>query len=123
VAFPAEAHRLAPVRRTLRAWLNQCRLPAQTVQNVLIAAGEACANSVEHGHRDTPGATIRLRAELLTDGLRLTVADSGRWKTPLSGSDSDRGRGIALMRALMDSVTVTPSPDGTTVAMTTGTTP
>ncbi|WP_225848930.1 SpoIIE family protein phosphatase [Streptomyces sp. HPF1205] len=123
VAFPAEAHRLAPVRKALRTWLNQCALPPQTVQNVLVAAGEACANSVEHGHRDTPGDTIRLRAELLADGLSLTVADTGRWKPPLPGASPHRGRGIALMRALMDSVTVTPGPDGTTVAMRTRITP
>ena len=34
----------------------------QTMQDVLVAAGEACANAIEHGHRHAPGAQIRLRA-------------------------------------------------------------
>ncbi|CAG6398894.1 SpoIIE family protein phosphatase [Streptomyces cocklensis] len=120
VRFPAEAAQLAPVRRALRSWLNQCALPPQTVQNVLVAAGEACANAVEHGHRDTPGDTIRLRAEAQQGSMRLTVSDTGRWRPPRPEANPNRGRGIALMRALMQNVTVTSGPDGTTVAMNTG---
>lgn len=117
VRFPAEAAQLAPVRRALRNWLNQCALPPQTVLNVLVAAGEACANAVEHGHRDTPGDTVRLRAEVEPDSMRLTISDTGRWKPPRPEMNPHRGRGMALMRALMQNVTVTSGPDGTTVAM------
>ncbi|MEU3794465.1 SpoIIE family protein phosphatase [Streptomyces fructofermentans] len=115
MAFPAESGQLAPVRNALRTWLTRCDLPARTAQDVLIAAGEACANAVEHGHRHSPGAPIRLRAEALTDGLRLTVADTGRWKPGDPAASPHRGRGIAIMKALMHHVTITPGPAGTTV--------
>ncbi|MEU9593937.1 SpoIIE family protein phosphatase [Streptomyces sp. NPDC048193] len=117
VAFPAESSQLAPVRKALRSWLDQCELPPHTVQNVLVAAGEACANAIEHGHRDAPGDTVRLRAEALVDDLRLTVADTGRWKTPQPDVNTHRGRGVALMRALMQQVTITSGAAGTTVDM------
>ncbi|GGQ80194.1 histidine kinase [Streptomyces flaveolus] len=117
VAFPAESSQLAPVRKALRSWLDQCELPPHTVQNVLVAAGEACANAIEHGHRDAPGDTVRLRAEALVDDLRLTVADTGRWKTPQPDLNAHRGRGVALMRALMQQVTITSGAAGTTVDM------
>ncbi|MFI0941469.1 SpoIIE family protein phosphatase [Streptomyces sp. NPDC021020] len=117
VAFPAEAAQLAPVRRALRNWLNQCALPPQTVQNVLVAVGEACANAVEHGHRDSPGDTVRLRAEARPDAMHLTVSDTGGWRTPRPDTDIDRGRGFTLMRALMQNVTVTSDAGGTTVAL------
>ncbi|MEU0333888.1 SpoIIE family protein phosphatase [Streptomyces sp. NPDC006193] len=117
VAFPAESARLAPVRKALRDWLALCDLAPGTVQNVLVAAGEACANAIEHGHRHSPGGTVRLRAEAFADRLRLTVADSGRWKHPQPGSEPHRGRGVALMRALMQQVTIVPGPSGTTVDM------
>ncbi|MFF5856356.1 SpoIIE family protein phosphatase [Streptomyces sp. NPDC012751] len=117
VSFPAESSQLAPVRKALRSWLDQCDLPANTVQNVLVAAGEACANAIEHGHRHTPGEAVRLRAEALVDNLRLTVADSGRWKDPQPGLNPHRGRGVALMRAMMQQVTIVPGPSGTTVDM------
>ncbi|HET9380830.1 MAG TPA: SpoIIE family protein phosphatase [Streptomyces sp.] len=117
VTFPAESSQLAPVRQALRDWLEQCRLPPQTAQNVLVAVGEACANAIEHGHRHTPGEPVRLRAEAYADDLRLVVADSGRWQTPRPDANAHRGRGLALMRAMMQHVTVTSGEAGTTVQM------
>ncbi|MEV5320560.1 SpoIIE family protein phosphatase [Streptomyces sp. NPDC052687] len=117
ITFPAESAQLAPVRKALRSWLDRCDLPPHIAQNVLVAAGEACANAIEHGHRHTPGDTVRLRAEALVDELRLTVADTGHWKTPEPEANPHRGRGITLMRALMQHVTITPGPVGTTVDM------
>ncbi|MFI8257883.1 SpoIIE family protein phosphatase [Streptomyces filamentosus] len=117
VAFSAESGQLATVRRALRSWLGRCDLPPRTVQNVLVAAGEACANAIEHGHRNSPGGAVRLRAEALGSELRLSVEDTGRWKRPDPGSRPHRGRGVTLMRALMHEVTLTPGPAGTTVDM------
>ncbi|MEU7501446.1 SpoIIE family protein phosphatase [Streptomyces griseofuscus] len=117
MSFPAESAQLAPVRKALRSWLAQCELPPNTVQNVLVAAGEACANAIEHGHRHAPGQSVRLRAEAFVDNLHLTVADSGRWKVPQPELNAHRGRGVALMRAMMQHVTITPGPSGTTVDM------
>ncbi|MFJ8691721.1 SpoIIE family protein phosphatase [Streptomyces roseolilacinus] len=117
MAFPAESSRLAPVRGALRTWLERCGLPPRTTQDVLVAAGEACANAIEHGHRHDPGGHVRLRAEVSADDLRLTVVDTGRWKTPRPEANAHRGRGITLMRAMMQHVTVTTGADGTTVQM------
>ncbi|MGW0363365.1 SpoIIE family protein phosphatase [Streptomyces sp. NPDC002990] len=117
MAFPAESSQLAPVRNALRDWLERCQLPADTRQNILVAAGEACANAIEHGHRDNPGETIRLRAEASVNDLRLTVVDSGRWKVPEPEANAHRGRGTTLMRALMQQVSVVQGPTGTTVDM------
>ncbi|MFJ1765723.1 SpoIIE family protein phosphatase [Amycolatopsis sp. NPDC088138] len=117
VSFPAEAGELGHVRRTLRTWLGQCQLDAQQAQNILVAAGEACANAVEHGHRDTPGDLVRLRAEAFADRLRLTVADTGRWKNADVVPDSHRGHGITFMRAMMQEVTINTGAAGTTVDM------
>ena len=116
ISFPAEAGQLAPVRNALRAWLRQCDLSTRAIQDVLVATGEACANAVEHGHRATPGQ-VRLRAEAFVDDLRLTVSDTGDWKTPDPQANAHRGRGVGLMRAIMQQVTITPGPTGTTVEM------
>ncbi|WP_442812976.1 ATP-binding protein [Streptomyces sp. NBC_01343] len=45
------------------------------------------------------------------------MADTGRWKAPQPERNTHRGRGMSLMRALMQQVTVTPGPSGTTVDM------
>jgi PAS domain S-box-containing protein len=117
LTFPAESAQLAPVRTALRGWLDQCGLPPDTIQSVLVAAGEACANAMEHGYRDTAPDTVRLRVETLANDLHLTVTDSGRWKTPRPEANRHRGRGVTLMRAMMHHVTIEPGPAGTTVDM------
>jgi len=49
--------------------------------------------------------------------LTLTIADSGQWKAPQPEVNVQRGRGVTLMRALMQQVTITPGDTGTTVDM------
>ncbi|QDC17451.1 SpoIIE family protein phosphatase (plasmid) [Rhodococcus ruber] len=115
LTFPADADQLAPVRTALRGWLDRCQLPPATVQNILVAAGEACANAVEHGHRHRGGAPVRLHADAVVDTVHLTVADSGRWRTP--HHHPHRGHGVTLMRTLMEHVRLTSGPAGTTVDM------
>ncbi|MFD6262175.1 SpoIIE family protein phosphatase [Micromonospora chalcea] len=115
--FPAESTRLAEVRSALRGWLDRCGLAPAHAYNVLVAAGEACANAIEHGHRDNPGGRIRLRAAATADNLRLSVTDSGHWREREQAPDPHRGRGLVLMRALMDNISVTPGATGTTVDM------
>ncbi|MEU4570254.1 SpoIIE family protein phosphatase [Micromonospora sp. NPDC023956] len=115
--FVAEPAGLAPVRSALRTWLDRCGLDPMNAYNVLVAAGEACANAIEHGHRDNPGGLIRLRAIATADGLHLSVTDSGHWKAPQPSANSHRGRGLILMRTLMDSITVTPGTAGTIINM------
>jgi anti-sigma regulatory factor (Ser/Thr protein kinase) len=117
MTFPAESSQLAPVRQALRTWLERCQLPPQTAQSVLVAAGEACANAIEHGHRHTPGQPVRLRAEAYVDDLRLIIADTGQWKTPQPEANAHRGRGMTLMKAMMQDVTVSSGAAGTTVQM------
>ncbi|MGI8450892.1 MAG: SpoIIE family protein phosphatase [Streptosporangiaceae bacterium] len=117
MTFPASRGQLTPVRAALRAWLGCCGLNRRMVQDVLVAAGEACANAIEHGHRDAPGQPIRLRAEATVTRLRLTVTDSGRWRAARPMADPLRGHGLALMRALMEQVTIEQGTTGTTVDM------
>ncbi|PXX71375.1 anti-sigma regulatory factor (Ser/Thr protein kinase) [Nocardia tenerifensis] len=116
LTFDADATQLAPVRLALREWLGRTRFAADQSADVLLAVGEACANAIEHGHRFRAG-TIRLRAWLTDDYLRVTVHDSGRWKPDDSPPNPLRGRGIPLMRALMDSIAVTPDESGTIVEL------
>lgn len=115
LSFPADVRELAPARNALRRWLTRARLDPDQALNVLVAAGEAVANAIEHGHRNTPEGSIRLGATALGDEVRLTVTDTGSWKAPQPDSSPHRGRGIPLMRSLMHEVDIRPDTDGTTV--------
>ena len=113
--LPAEATQLAGMRAQLRGWLELCGIGKDTTQGVLVAASEACANAVEHGYRNSAAGRILLRATATADQLRLTVSDSGSWKPADAPASPHRGRGIGLMRALADQVTVVSGAAGTTV--------
>ncbi len=113
--FPARPPELAPARAALRGWMTTSGVTPQLACDVLLAAGEAMGNAVEHGHRDDPDGMITLRGNLNDATLHLSISDTGRWKTP--EVDHRRGRGTAFMRTLMDSVAVEPAEGGTTVRM------
>ena len=113
--FPAHVSQLAPTRAALRSWLTRARVDPDQAHDVLVAAGEAVANAVEHGHRDRPEGMISLHATALVDQVQLTIADTGSWKPPQSANDAHRGRGITLMRALMHDFAIHPEAAGTTV--------
>ncbi|MFC5286368.1 SpoIIE family protein phosphatase [Actinokineospora guangxiensis] len=115
LGFPAVPERLAPARAALREWLARCDIDADLAQNVLVAVGEACTNAIEHGYLLAPDNQVTLHAEATVTGLRLLVRDSGAWKP--RDATPHRGRGIDLMRAVMDDVVISPSPHGTTVEM------
>lgn len=115
----ANVEELAASRTLLRSWLDSAGVPADQALDVLIAVGEALANAIEHGHRDSPNGRVRLHAIALPDRLQLTVIDTGSWKAPAEIPALHRGRGIALMKALMHDVTIESEATGTTVHMNT----
>jgi serine phosphatase RsbU (regulator of sigma subunit)/anti-sigma regulatory factor (Ser/Thr protein kinase) len=112
-AVPAE---LAPTRRRIGDWLDELGAERAEAQDVIVAVNEAAANVVEHAYRDGSGA---LQVDARIDGAQLVVSvrDQGRWR-PAVASD-ERGRGILLMRQLMDDVTLHRGDDlrGTTVEL------
>ena len=137
VRVPARAEGLAALRRQLRRWLAAVGTDEDTASDVLLACGEAAANAVEHAFAGTaaePGSTgpagehaftanaaraagefeVELRIAAGRE-LTLRVADTGRWRAvPAPG---DRGRGLPIMRAVMDSVEVESGENGTVVTM------
>ena len=60
------------------------------------------------------GGQFEISGVLVGREVEITVQDYGEWRAAREG---DQGRGLALMRALMDTVEVTPTPEGTTVRL------
>ncbi|WP_103340493.1 SpoIIE family protein phosphatase [Amycolatopsis sp. CA-126428] len=116
-AFAAHPDHLASTRQWLRAWLENAALEPDLAQDVLVAAGEACANSVEHAYLDGPEATAHLSARLTGAHLVVTVTDRGHWKQPPPDNHVLRGRGVPMMEALADAVTFRYDAVGTTVTL------
>jgi serine phosphatase RsbU (regulator of sigma subunit)/anti-sigma regulatory factor (Ser/Thr protein kinase) len=108
----ADPAALVVVRRSLERWLSDIEVGGRLRDDVLTAAGEAVANSVEHAY-GPQGGWMHVLGSREGDTLKVVVRDGGHWRKRRSG----RGRGSRLIRALMDSVEFETSDGGTTVTM------
>jgi anti-sigma regulatory factor (Ser/Thr protein kinase)/anti-anti-sigma regulatory factor len=114
VATPAA---LPGVRRRLGAWLAGLGMGEQDRVGVMVAVGEACANAAEHAYRGTEPGPMSVSAHVDVDGvLTVTVRDEGTWHPP-DRDPGDRGRGLLIMRQLVDTVTLDEQARGTTVTL------
>src|SRR6185437_13441731 len=83
------------------------------IYDIGVACQEACANAVEHAY--APGdEAFEVDARLRGRTVEVTVRDRGRWREQ---RDVGRGRGLQIMRELMDDVEVRHDDDGTTVVL------
>lgn len=114
IRVPAERQVLAPVRRQLRSWLRAQGAGERESVAIVLAVGEACANAVEHAYGPA-AARFELHARRDGDDLEIVVRDAGRWRD--TSQSGHRGRGLAIMRSVMDSVDVQRGDLGTTVTM------
>ena|GEM_PF-966615 len=106
---------LAAMRSLMRRWLREAGADDAEIAEILTATGEAAANAIEHGGAVTSGIPFTVCGRMDGDGaVEVTVRDSGSWR---KGTRSEGGRGIILMRALMDDVDVDAGPEGTVVSM------
>ena len=114
IRLPAEARRLRELRRRVRAWLEHHGLEPSAQEAAVLALSEACNNAIEHGYRDEPG-TIDIRLEHRGRTLGITVEDEGEWREPRE--ETTRGRGLVLMRGLMEKTELVRRPNGTSVVL------
>jgi anti-anti-sigma factor len=113
VAVPAA---LPGVRRRLGAWLSGLGMGEQDRIGVMVAVGEACANAAEHAYRGAEPGPMSVEADVDVDGvLTVTVRDQGAWRPP-DRDPGDRGRGLLIMRQLVDGVALEEG-RGTTVTL------
>jgi anti-anti-sigma factor len=104
------------VRRRLNSWLTAAGMGEQDRVTVMVAVGEACANAAEHAYRGTEPGPMSVAADVDVDGLlTVTVRDEGTWQPP-DRDPGDRGRGLLIMRQLVDGV-VLEEDRGTTVTL------
>lgn len=112
--LPADRSRVADLRSDLGRWLARRGVEGPTREAAVLACSEAVANAIEHGYRDDRDETVEVVGAVTEDEIALRVRDTGCWRTP--GPPGHRGRGLRMIRELMDVVEITQS-TGTVVAM------
>jgi serine/threonine-protein kinase RsbW len=113
VGFPAEPTAIGGVADTIDAILIQLVVPEHKRLEIGLAVHEALVNAVVHGCKSNPSKEVRCRLQSDPHGrIVITVTDPGPGFSPDLVSDptrgnnlyADHGRGVYLIRQLMDEV-------------------
>jgi PAS domain S-box-containing protein len=104
---------LSSLREEMRVWLGRHGVGAKPAEDVVLAASEAAANAMEHAYGSREGP-VELHGRHDRDQVVVSVCDFGRWRPP---REDERGRGLGVIKAMMDRVEILKRPDGTEVRM------
>ena len=139
LVFQRETLSVPVMRRVLGDTLRGLGVDEESVYDILLAATEACTNVLTHGGRKVRGYAVVTKLGAV--GCQVEVADEGTGLAPAPGIPADRGtletlrdqpdpqqipvallpesgRGLAVMRACVDNVTLDSRPGrGTVVTM------
>jgi len=117
LTLPSDLRMLSVARTFVEAVCQACALERALLHALVLATGEAVTNIVRHAHRDLSQAEMQIHLEVRADGVLLTFIDQGQ---PFDISTVPQlppgelrigGRGVFLLRTLMDEVACHPRGD------------
>jgi serine/threonine-protein kinase RsbW len=109
--LPADPIAPSVARNRVRHWLTASCWPPGQHEDIVLAVSEAVSNAIEHAYRDDQFpkvVDVSGEVEAVPGGQRrvtVIVRDHGRWRPPPLDHENRR-RGIPLMRACVDTVTI-----------------
>ena len=121
VCLPRDALSVPVIRRLVRHALDEVGVLAPISDDIGVALTEACANVLDHAG---PGDTYEVAVTIGPERCELRVVDVGRGfdhagvtAAQSDGGDhmAERGRGLALMRALVDHIELVSEPEAGTL--------
>jgi serine/threonine-protein kinase RsbW len=120
--LPKDAETVALVRAAIASTLTLFGVSDSCVEDIRLAVSEACSNVVSHAERDD-GYEVDVHVDELECAIDIRNIGYGFDAAALDGVMPDpmspRGRGVAIMKTVMDSVNMTSSPEaGTLVHLT-----
>jgi serine/threonine-protein kinase RsbW len=118
LCLPRDSSTLSVVRHITASALEELGVVSEEIGDVILALTEAAANVVKHS-----GADDQYEVHLVIENntCEIRVVDSGRGfdsdslGVNMAGPSEERGRGMALMAALVDSVRFESRPEAGTI--------
>jgi serine/threonine-protein kinase RsbW len=125
LSIPSTLDHLADVDQFTEGLFRRLTLPKDILDDVAISISEAVNNAMVHGNRLDPNRRVLVRFYVCSRYLRLVVRDQGSGFQPEAVPDPRQqqnllktsGRGILIMRHLMDRVEFRPRRDGMQIIM------
>ncbi|RJP79374.1 MAG: ATP-binding protein [Candidatus Zixiibacteriota bacterium] len=125
LSVPSTLDHLADVDQFTEGLFRNLALPREILDDVAISISEAVNNAMVHGNKLDPARKVLIRFYVCSRYLRLVVRDQGTGFQPETVPDPRQeqnllktsGRGLLIMRHLMDRVTFQPRRGGMQIVM------
>jgi len=114
LTIPSELRMLTVARAFIEAVCQANNLDKATTHAVVLATSEAASNVIRHAHRNRPEAPLQIHCFLSMEQIEIRLLDEGEpfdvATVPYLDPSEIRvgGRGVFLMRALMDELSCRP---------------
>ncbi len=126
IVIPSSTEYLQDVDSFLEGVLRGYGATESTIADIAISASELVNNAIVHGNRADGERSVTVRIRNVDGRVSIAVTDQGGGFDPthIANPVADEnllrevGRGIFIVRALMDSVDIEPGADGTTIIIT-----
>ncbi len=123
--LPTDVRHVPVVRHLATATLRELGVRRESIDDIALAVTEACANIVQHAGS---AGDFEVRVSVEGEWCRIEVVDGGTGFDPVQaaaalevergdGADLTHGRGLGLMRVLVDELHFEPGESGTTVVL------
>lgn len=93
--------------------------------NIALAVAEAISNSIKHGNKNDKNKKVFIKIEVKNDQMIVTLKDEGTGFDPNTVPDptkpenilKESGRGVHIMRSLLDDLRFNFTPNGTEIVL------
>lgn len=114
LTLPSDLRVLSVAAAFIEAVCHAARLDEESSDAIVLAAHEAISNVIRHAHRDLPDARVEIQCFLQRDQVEIHILDEGNPFDLGAVPDLDPaelrigGRGVYLMRSLMNELSCQP---------------
>ena len=125
ISFPSDVEYLEKIEKTSAEIASAAGFDESTVDDISIALTELVNNAIHHGNKNDLNKIVTVSFKVDEKKLSISISDQGQGFSPSTISDpvhpdnlmADNGRGIYLVKALMDDVDYKISETGTEVTI------
>jgi len=120
IIIPSDPIYLQPLDEFLEESLRRMNMPENDIADVAISVTELVNNAIVHGNRNNPAKMVEVKINYKKDEVEISITDEGSGFDPDSIPDplsdenvmKETGRGIFIVRSLMDRFEMLPGKSG-----------
>ena len=120
IVIKSDVNELAKVATITEEICERCGLIEDEIDDIAIAVTEAVNNAIKHGNKEDSTKSIEIVFQIETERIKIRIKDEGKGfqlekvKDPRKNENllKDDGRGILIMKTLMDEVKVLSGTEG-----------